>query len=98
MWAQVLSRPQDGLAIVGLGRRDVSFDQDMPVPYGLTASRVAKLNDQHAYLTVGGDDHVDIGSWIEFGISHPCTTFDKWQMIPVCDEDDRLVDLIRTFF
>jgi D-serine deaminase-like pyridoxal phosphate-dependent protein len=98
VWAQVLSRPEDGLALVGMGRRDVSFDQDMPVPYGLTASRVAKLNDQHAYLTLGGDDRVDIGSWIEFGISHPCTTFDKWQMIPVCDDQDRVVELIRTFF
>ncbi len=98
VWAQVLSRPEDGLALVGMGRRDVSFDQDLPVPYGLSASRVVKLNDQHAYLTLGGDDRVEVGDWIEFGISHPCTTFDKWQMIPVLDDDDRVVDLIRTFF
>jgi D-serine deaminase-like pyridoxal phosphate-dependent protein len=99
VWAQVLSCPEDGLALVGVGRRDVSFDQDMPVPYGLPASHVVKLNDQHAYLTLGGDDHVGVGDWIEFGISHPCTTFDKWQMIPVWDDDDgRVVDLIRTFF
>jgi D-serine deaminase-like pyridoxal phosphate-dependent protein len=98
VWAQVLSRPEPGLALVGMGRRDVSFDQDLPMPYGLSASHVAKLNDQHAYLVLGGDDRVDVGDWIEFGISHPCTVFDKWQMIPVLDDDDRVVDLVRTFF
>jgi hypothetical protein len=24
--------------------------------------------------------------------------FDKWQLIPVLDDDGRVVDLIRTFF
>lgn len=98
VWASVLSRPEEGLALVAMGRRDVSFDQDMPIPYGLTASRVVRLNDQHAYLAVGEDDVVDVGDWLEFGISHPCTTFDKWQMIAVIDDDNRVVDLIRTFF
>ena len=98
VWAQVISRPEVGLALVGMGRRDVSFDQDMPVPYELPESRVVKLNDQHAYLDLGDGDRVDVGNWVEFGISHPCTTFDKWQIIPVLDGDDRVVDLIRTFF
>ncbi len=80
-----------------MGRRDVSFDQDLPVPYGLTTAQVLKLNDQHAYLRLG-DDQVGVGDWLEFGISHPCTVFDKWAMIPVLDGDGRVVDLIRTFF
>jgi len=98
VWAQVLSCPEPGLAVVGMGRRDVSFDQDLPVPYGLSESHVAKLNDQHAYLMLGGDDRVDVGDLMRFGISHPCTVFDKWPMIPVLDDDGRVVDLIRTFF
>ncbi len=98
VWARVLSQPEPGLALAGMGRRDVSFDQDLPVPYGLPASRVAKLNDQHAYLVLGGDDRVEVGQWVQFGISHPCTVFDKWQMIPAVDADGRVVDLIRTFF
>jgi len=32
------------------------------------------------------------------GISHPCTAFDKWQLIPVVDEEYRIVDVVRTFF
>jgi D-serine deaminase-like pyridoxal phosphate-dependent protein len=86
------------LAVLTMGRRDVSFDQDLPVPLGLSNGVVAKLNDQHAYLRLGGGDQVDVGDWLEFGISHPCTVFDKWQLIPVLDSDDRVVDMIRTLF
>jgi D-serine deaminase-like pyridoxal phosphate-dependent protein len=98
VWAQVVSRPEPGLAVLTMGRRDVSFDQDLPVPLRLPDSRVTKLNDQHAFLRLGPADHVEVGDWLGFGVSHPCTTFDKWQLIPVLDEDDRVVDLIRTFF
>ena len=98
VWAQVMSRPEPDLAVLTMGRRDVSFDQDLPVPLGLADSVVTKLNDQHAYLRLGGADHVDVGAWLGFGISHPCTVFDKWQLIPVLDDADRVVDLIRTFF
>lgn len=111
VWAQVSSRPEPGLALLTMGRRDVSFDQDLPVPQRLrrgsdwvseplAGSRVVKLNDQHAFLnlTPTAEEVVDVGSWIEFGVSHPCTVFDKWQLIPVLDENDRVVELIRTFF
>ena len=98
VWAQVVSRPERGLAVLTMGRRDVSFDQDLPVPLGLADSAVTKLNDQHAYLRLGEDDRVEVGSWLGFGISHPCTVFDKWQLIPELDADDRVVGLIRTFF
>jgi D-serine deaminase-like pyridoxal phosphate-dependent protein len=50
-----------------------------------------------AYLRLG-DDRVEVGDWLEFGISHPCTVFDEWPMIPVLDEECHVVDLIRTFF
>lgn len=98
VWAQVISRPEPQLALLTMGRRDVSFDQDLPVPLGLSDSVVTKLNDQHAYLRLGDADRVEVGAWLGFGISHPCTVFDKWQMIPVLDEADRVVDLVRTFF
>ena len=111
VWAQVCSRPEPGLALLTMGRRDVSFDQDMPVPQRLrrgagwsqdwpAGSEVVKLNDQHAFLKLApsAEDAVQVGDWIEFGVSHPCTVFDKWQLIPVLDADDRVVDLVWTFF
>jgi D-serine deaminase-like pyridoxal phosphate-dependent protein len=111
VWAQVCSRPEPDLALLTMGRRDVSFDQDLPVPRqirrdsqwlpdALAGCEVTRLNDQHAFLTPSpaAQQLVDVGSWIAFGVSHPCTVFDKWQLIPVLDERGRVVDLVRTFF
>lgn len=100
VWAQICSVPEPRLALLTMGRRDVAFDQDLPVPRGLVDSSVTKLNDQHAFLALGAGsaERVGVGDWVQFGISHPCTVFDKWQLIPVLDAEDRVVDLIRTFF
>ena len=111
VWAQVCSRPEPGLALLTMGRRDVSFDQSLPVPKrirtaavwssdGLAGYEVFKLNDQHAFLALppGAQDSVDVGTWLEFGISHPCTVFDKWQMIPVIDDSGHVMEVVRTFF
>lgn len=97
VWAPVVSRPEPDLALALMGRRDVAFDQDLPVVRGLNGA-VTRLNDQHAFLRLAAGDRVDVGSWLEFGVSHPCTVFDKWQLIPVLDDDLRVVDLVRTFF
>jgi D-serine deaminase-like pyridoxal phosphate-dependent protein len=98
VWAQATSRPEPDLALFTMGRRDVSEDQDLPRPSGLPGSSVTKLNDQHAYLRIGPHDRVAVGDWVPFGVSHPCTTFDKWALIPMIDAEHRVVDLIRTFF
>jgi D-serine deaminase-like pyridoxal phosphate-dependent protein len=39
-----------------------------------------------------------VGDWVECGISHPCTMFDRWAALPLVDADGRVTDLIRTFF
>jgi D-serine dehydratase len=39
-----------------------------------------------------------VGDRIALGISHPCTTFDKWHWMPVVDDDYRIVDAITTCF
>jgi D-serine deaminase-like pyridoxal phosphate-dependent protein len=70
---------------------------------------VTVVNDQHAFLRFGGQglDAQDaprgaapIGSVVALGLSHPCTAFDKWRLLPVVDswESGRVVDLVRTFF
>jgi len=38
------------------------------------------------------------GDEVELGISHPCTTFDKWRWMPIVDEDYTVVDAIVTCF
>jgi D-serine deaminase-like pyridoxal phosphate-dependent protein len=107
IWAQVISTPEPGLAIVGMGKRDAPFDEGLPVVFdrrraGVTAPisglRVTKLMDQHTYVEVATDVEVVPGDLLRFGISHPCTAFDKWRDIPVVDEQRRVVDVLHTYF
>ena len=68
----------------------------MPAPAGWA---VTKLNDQHAYLKLDADGGgLRVGDRVCLGISHPCTTFDKWRWMPVVDEDYGVVDAIVTCF
>ena len=108
LWAQVLSRPEPGLALLSAGRRDAGFDAGLPVPLracrrdgaaaGLPGAEVTGLNDQHAYLRLDPGTVLAPGDLVCLGISHPCTTLDKWRVIPVLDEDDHVIDAVRTFF
>ena len=108
LWAQVLSRPEPGLALLGAGRRDVGFDAGLPVPLrarrrdgaaaDLARAEVTGLNDQHAYLRLDPGTALAPGDLVCLGISHPCTTLDKWRVIPVLDEQDRVIDAVHTFF
>jgi D-serine deaminase-like pyridoxal phosphate-dependent protein len=107
LWAQVISTPEPGLAIAGAGKREASFDEGLPVPLMVrrrdgrlepaTGLRVTRLNDHHAFVEVDDGIRLDPGDLICFGISHPCTAFDKWTVIPVLDDEDTVVDLLRTY-
>jgi D-serine dehydratase len=43
-------------------------------------------------------DKFAVGDLIGLGISHPCTTFDKWRLIPLVNDNYDVVDCIHTFF
>jgi D-serine dehydratase len=110
VWADVLSVPEPGLALVGLGRRDVSDDLGLPVTVALGRREsgcvepfegwsLSKLNDQHGYLHFADKPApVQVGDRIGFGISHPCTAIDKWRKILLVDDDYEIGDEIFTFF
>jgi D-serine dehydratase len=111
IWAYVQSRPEAGKAILTMGRRDAGTDAEWPRPIlwyrrGLhpapvaapEGSGVVDMNDQHTHMTVAEDAPYQVGDMVAFGISHPCTTFDKWDVIPVVDDDYNVVSAIKTFF
>jgi D-serine dehydratase len=105
LWAQVLSRPEPGLALLGAGRRDVGFDAGLPVPLRVACSAqstagwtVTGLNDQHAYLRLDSGAALAPGDLVSMGISHPCTTLDKWRALVVCSDEDEVIDLVHLFF
>jgi D-serine deaminase-like pyridoxal phosphate-dependent protein len=109
VWGSVLSRPEPALAILGLGKRDVSFDLDLPVPFSLRTStggeidvagrlEITALNDQHAFCRIDPGVRVEVGDLVGSGISHPCAAFDRWRVIPVLDEGSTVIDAVATFF
>lgn len=110
VWSRVISRPQPDQAIVMLGKRDVSYDIDLPMPRWWfredhhDAPRanndftVAKLNDQHAYLTVPASSDLAVGDLLGFEVSHPCTTFDKWSLLLEVEDDYTVHAGLKTFF
>ncbi|MEV0469022.1 amino acid deaminase [Streptomyces prunicolor] len=107
LWAQVVSRPSPEQAFANAGKRDAAYDLDLPLAQVVrrdgterpaTGVEVSGLSDQHAWLRTTPEADLEVGDWIGMGLSHPCTSFDKWQLIPVAEADGTVVDYIRTFF
>ncbi|BCW42523.1 alanine racemase [Arthrobacter sp. StoSoilB3] len=114
-WARVVSQPEPGLALLDAGKRDLPFDEGLPEPQfigstlggamePLVGAEITSVNDQHSFLTFNPDTTtVRPGDVVRLGLSHPCTAFDKWTVIPVLRDstpggDQTVVDLIHTFF
>ena len=109
VWAPVLSTPEPGLAVVGLGKRDASSDGPLPTPIGIRDAAGAprevktthlctdRLNDQHLYLR-DPTSLSRVGDLMGFGIGHPCTSFDKWRVLPVVDDGYQVLDVYHTLF
>ena len=113
VWAKVQSVPEPGLAILSAGRRDLSYDQCMPMPVRWApkdqrggpivatpkAWQVKALSDQHAHMAFDADGvGPQVGDRVALGISHPCTTFDKWRFMALIEDDGRISGAISTHF
>ncbi len=104
LWTDVLSCPEPGRAIAGVGRRDAPYDAGLPTvlrayragePLELAEATVTELNDQHAFVTADG---LRPGDLLCLGISHPCGAFDRWRTLLEVDADYTVTRAIRTFF
>ncbi|WP_292898670.1 MULTISPECIES: alanine racemase [unclassified Nitratireductor] len=108
VWAEVLSRPEPGLAVCGMGLRDVAADQGLPRPLAFYRDgtntaladtvHVTALNDQHAFVSLGGGVDLRVGDVVEFGISHPCTCLDRHAIVYGLDDDHCVVAAYLTNF
>ena len=112
--SSVQSCPEPGLALLTMGKRDVSYDMDLPVAIwraklgdevvsGVPSHwEITALNDQHAYLKFNPAapslEHPQVGQLIGSGISHPCTTFDKWRWMPVVDDHYLAISAVSICF
>lgn len=108
--ARVVSHPEPGLALLDGGKRDFPFDEGLPIPREVASdlgrdwapladASILAMNDQHSYLRLTNQD-AELGDVVALGLSHPCTTFDKWHYLPVVASRDseKVIDLVRTFF
>lgn len=109
VWAQVISRPEPGLAIVAMGKREVPYDEGLPVTRAvrriasgqvedLAGLQVRATNDHHSYLDLPAGVQLDVGDLVCFGVSHPCTAFDKWRVVALVEDDDTVSGLCHTYF
>ncbi|MFJ6982114.1 MULTISPECIES: amino acid deaminase [unclassified Streptomyces] len=107
LWAQVVSRPSAEQAFLNAGKRDAAYDLDLPFAQVVrrdgterpaTGVSVTGLSDQHTWLRTTPEADLEVGDWVGLGLSHPCTSFDKWQLIPLAEADGTVVDYVRTFF
>ncbi|MFJ4564498.1 amino acid deaminase [Streptomyces caelestis] len=107
LWTQVVSRPSAEQAFVNAGKRDAAYDLGLPFAQVIrrdgaerpaTGVSVTALSDQHAWLSTTPEADLEVGDWVGLGLSHPCTSFDKWPLIPVAEADGTVVDYVRTFF
>jgi D-serine deaminase-like pyridoxal phosphate-dependent protein len=107
VWGSILSTPEPGVLVIGVGKRDAASDLGPPIPLWIhgadgrirdgTGIRVTRLMDQHAICSVEGAAPA-LGDLIGFGISHPCAAFDRRRVIPIVDVEGRVVDAIETRF
>lgn len=108
VFAHVQSLPEPGLAVVAMGKRDISCDPDLPIPLQLhrpgeparplTGCSVRKVMDQHAMMVIPEGIDIHIGDIVSFGASHPCLTFDKWRQVLLVDDGLRVLETMPTFF
>jgi D-serine deaminase-like pyridoxal phosphate-dependent protein len=115
-WARVISMPEPGVAYLDAGKRDLPFDEGLPelqlirrtgsegatTTHALVGHELFATNDQHAHVRVPAGSPMRVGDVVRLGLSHPCTAFDKWSLIPVLDDASAqtpvVVDLVRTYF
>ena len=108
LWAQVVSRPSAEQAFLNAGKRDAAYDlaparaaggplrrRHRRAPPPASRSPASPTSTRGCVRTRG---RLEVGDWVGLGLSHPCTIFDKWQLIPLVEADGTVTDYIRTFF
>jgi len=113
IWSMVQSRPEPDLAILGMGKRDASHDSGLPLALAMhrpgpgtpqalpPGCAIVRMNDQHAWLRLPEGplrEQLLVGDLVGCGISHPCTTFDRWPLLLAVDDDYLVRGACNTFF
>lgn len=107
--AYVQSLPEDGLAIIACGKRDVAFDAGLPAVIGVyragkllttlaKPSSTFRIMDQHCFWHYPTELTLEVGDIVLLVTSHPCLTFDKWRTLWLTDDNYNLLQQLPTCF
>ena len=108
LWAEVISRPEPELAVLNFGKRDAAHDRGFPIPFIARTSKgdyplnqtdheIVVLNDQHARMRLTTDSPLAVGDLVGSHVSHPCTSFDKWRLVPLVGDNYDVIGAIRSY-
>jgi D-serine dehydratase len=98
LWSSVISMPEPGLAVLNFGKRDAPFDKGNPVAFAISRSpghaeqltgpmlSIRSINDHHTVINIPEDFALAVGDLVAFHVTHSCTAFDKWRLVPVVDD------------
>jgi D-serine dehydratase len=59
---------------------------------------ITSSNDQHCYMSFPAGADLKVGDVIACGISHPCTAFDKWDVLYRVDKNFNVIGALKTCF
>jgi len=96
--ATVVSRPASGRAILDAGSKALTSDRGPDDSFGFVpeapGSQVVKLNEEHAYVELGGGDDLRIGQRVRVIPNHACVVVNLFDELLVT-RDGRVADSWR---
>jgi D-serine dehydratase len=92
-------RPADRhVGSADVGSADVGAEGVGGVDLVTAGAIVSGLSDQHTFVQVPDTLDVRVGDLVRLGISHPCTTLDRWPVLLLVDNDHAVVGAVHTQF
>jgi D-serine dehydratase len=58
---------------------------------------VLSLNDQHARLRLPASSPLTVGDLVGSHIAHPCTSFDRWRLLPLVTDSYDVIGAVRSY-
>lgn len=109
LWAVVLSRPEEDLAIIGFGKQHCPQDDGLPRLHSvmrngnlepLEGAEIFRLNEQHSYCRLLSREarELEVGDVVVSDPYHPSLIFQKWPRMVCVDPDYTIVDIAESKF
>ncbi len=90
--ATVVSRPASNRAVLDAGSKALTSDRGPDDGFGLVlaapGSKIIQLNEEHAYVSVGPDETLEVGQQVRIVPNHACVVTNMFEELVVISEDE----------